>query len=240
MSARTMAIEHQLAEQADIHLMVEEGEGRLVLSGFVETDDERTAALDLVADLAPDVPVEDNIEVVGTMPGTIGAMALSEVETPEFPGATPGLHEDSLEAGDFTDQPAIAGAAWQASGPTSAVDDDLVSEGDNVYTPPIDPVGTNREVIGGLQASSMDDLSVERSALDGLYGDEAIADAVRRELHEDAATIDLEVAVDVRAGVVRLRGHVPYLEDAENAEEVAARVPGVLEVREELEVGALG
>lgn len=240
MSARTTAIERQLAEQADIHLLVEEEEGRLLLSGLVGTDEERSAALDLIADLAPDVPVEDNIEVTGTMPGNVGGMVLSEVETPAFPGATTGLAEESLEAGDFADQQPLAGGAWQASGPTSAIDDDLVSEGDNVYTPPTDPVGTNREVIGGLQASSMDDLSVERSALDGLYGDEAIADAVRRELREDAATTDLVVAVEVQGGVVRLQGQVPYLEDAENAEEVAGRVPGVVEVREEMDVSALG
>lgn len=53
------------------------------------------------------------------------------------------------------------------------------------------------------------------------------------ELREDAATTDLRVDVLVWDGVVRLRGTVPTLEDADNAEAVAARVPGV---REELEV----
>lgn len=68
--------------------------------------------------------------------------------------------------------------------------------------------------------------------------DEAIARAVRRELHEDAATTELRIAVEVEGGVVRLRGKVPEVGDAENAEEVAGRVPGVGEVIEELVVAA--
>lgn len=81
----------------------------------------------------------------------------------------------------------------------------------------------------------MDSLEVERSS-DGTLGDEAIADAIRRELREDAATTALTIDVAVYRGVARLRGTVQDIADAENAEEVAARVPGVLEVREELEV----
>lgn len=235
MATRAADIERQLAEQADLHVIVSEEDGHLTLNGMVTTDEEREAALDLIADLAPDMPVEDNLEVTGTMPGTVGDLDLSEMETDEFPGASPGLQEESLEAGDFADQATIDDGAWTASGPTSAIDDDIVSEGDNVYTPPIDPVGTNWQVIGGLQSSSMESVEVERSS-DGTLGDEAVAEAVRRELLEDSATTGLEVSVDVRRGVVHLHGRVPYLEDADSAEEVASRVPGVVEVREELEV----
>lgn len=235
MATRAAHIERQLAEQADIHVIVGEEDGHLTLNGIVNTDEEHEAALDLIADLAPDLPVDDNLEVMGTMPGTVGDLELSEMETDEFPGAGTGLEEESLEAGDFADQPAIKDGAWSASGPTSSIEDDIVSEGDNVYTPPIDPVGTNWQVIGGLQSSSMESVEVERSS-DGTLGDEAIAEAVRRELLEDSATTDLDVRVTVREGIVRLHGRVPYLEDAESAEEVASRVPGVLEVREELEI----
>jgi hypothetical protein len=42
--------------------------------------------------------------------------------------------------------------------------------------------------------------------LDGRPGDEAIADAVRRELREDATTTSLEAEVLVHAGGVHLRG----------------------------------
>jgi osmotically-inducible protein OsmY len=58
-------------------------------------------------------------------------------------------------------------------------------------------------------------------------------------LAEDSATADLNVLVFVRRGVVHLRGQVSDLDDADNAESVAARVPGVVEVVEELEVAGL-
>lgn len=45
--------------------------------------------------------------------------------------------------------------------------------------------------------------------------------------------------VFVRNGIVHLRGQVSDLDDADNAEAVAARVPGVQEVIEELDVAGL-
>jgi hypothetical protein len=114
-------------------------------------------------------------------------------------------------------------------------------EGETVFFPPTDPVvapasGGNLEVLGGFTPTSDTSLEVEPSALDNQPGDEALADAVRRELREDALTTDLAINVIVRRGVVRLRGTVPTLEDAEHAGEVAGRLPGVAEVVEELEV----
>jgi osmotically-inducible protein OsmY len=72
-----------------------------------------------------------------------------------------------------------------------------------------------------------------------LRGDEAIADDVRRELREDAMIAFLSVDVAVNDGVVTLRGYVPHLEDADAAEEVAARVPGVVEVQDHLIVAGV-
>lgn len=95
------------------------------------------------------------------------------------------------------------------------------------------------EVVGGTSATSMDAIEVDRSASDGRPGEEALEDAIRRELREDAATIELDVRVVVRDGVAHLRGRVADLDDAENAEAVAARVPGVLEVVEEFEVASV-
>jgi osmotically-inducible protein OsmY len=77
---------------------------------------------------------------------------------------------------------------------------------------------------------------VERSASDAQLGDEAIEDAVRRELIEDASTTALNIHVRVTGGVVHLSGGVEGLEDAENAESVASRVPGVREVVDETDV----
>src|SRR5437764_14922424 len=116
-------------------------------------------------------------------------------------------------------------------------------EDDGVIFPPTDPVvttdlhGTTR-VLGGF-APTASDAPVAPSTLDNLPGDEALADAIRRELREDAATTDLAIEVVVEQGIAHLRGRVPGLEDADNAEAVAARVPGLRDVVEELEVAAL-
>ena len=117
---------------------------------------------------------------------------------------------------------------------------DAEEEADTSYNPPIDPVVTtdahgNTRVLGGFSDSSMESIAVKRSS-DGALGDEAIAEAVLRELREDAATTALRIEVSVSQGSVRLRGRVEDVVDAENAEEVAARVPGVTEVVEELTV----
>ncbi len=121
-----------------------------------------------------------------------------------------------------------------------------VSENDIGAEPvfaPTDPVIRVRrdrqpEILGGFSETSMNSLEVEPSAEDRRFGDEALAAAVRRELREDAATADLRISVQVQDGVVRLRGTVPEMIDAENAEEVAGRLPGVNEVIEELVVAA--
>ena len=59
-------------------------------------------------------------------------------------------------------------------------------------------------------------------------------------LRADAATTDLIIDVTVRNGRVHLRGEVQTMQDAELAEEVAGRVPGIREVIEELTVPSLG
>ena len=124
---------------------------------------------------------------------------------------------------------------------SSGVDAD--EEEDTSYSPPTDPVVTtdrhgNTRVLGGFSSSSMDSVAVERSS-DGTLGDEAIAEAILRELREDAATTALEIDVRVVNGVAHLRGAVTDIVDSENAEEVAARVPGVTEVVDELRVSTL-
>lgn len=68
--------------------------------------------------------------------------------------------------------------------------------------------------------------------------DLALEDAVRRELREDAATTDLELEVEVRDGVAYLRGTVQDLVDSDNAAAVASRIPGVVDVVDELRIAA--
>ncbi len=238
MSVLTRRIERAMTEVAGLAIAVEEDEGRLVLSGIVSTDTEREAALDIARDLAQGRDVDDAIEVDGALPERIGRARLGEARVGMFYGATPGLESDeALSAVDFTDAKTIVDS-FAAAGP-SEMYDDIVSEGGTVYVPPTDPVGTNTEVIGGFQSDSRELVEVERSALDGQYGDEALADAIRRELREDSATTALDIQVEVRQRVALLRGQVPMLDDAENAEEVASRVPGVARVREQLDVAAM-
>ena len=124
---------------------------------------------------------------------------------------------------------------------SSGVDRD--EEEDTAYSPPIDPVVTtdqhgNTRVLGGFSSSSMESIEVERSS-DGTLGDEAIAEAILRELREDALTTALRIEVQVRNGVAHLRGTVTDVIDSENAEAVAARVPGVTDVVDELKVSTL-
>lgn len=118
---------------------------------------------------------------------------------------------------------------------------DPVAAGDEVYVPPTDPVITNDgpggvAVLGGFSVTAAESVTPARSASDGQIGDEAIADAVRDALRLDAATTDLQVRVAVRDGIVYLRGSVVEVGDAENAEEVARRVEGIVDVVEELDV----
>jgi hypothetical protein len=150
----------------------------------------------------------------------------------EEPGATPDIEPSWTDQTMFTDPVAAVGAPDDNADP--------VSDNDETYIPPTDPVVTaagpgNAHVLGGFSATGPEEVHPARSA-DGEIGDEAIADAVRDALRQDAATTDLEIHVAVSGGVVRLRGTVADLEDADNAEAVAARVEGVVEVQEQLNV----
>ncbi len=155
------------------------------------------------------------------------------------------LHERRGFDASLTDQPLETNVINVEN--DSIYDADPSVEPDPTYFAPTDPVidtSTHDEqgnvtVLGGFEATSMDDETVDASAEDKLPGDEALADAIRRELREDASTTDLQVDVRVVRGVAHLRGIVPSLEDAENAEAVASEVPGVIEVDEELDVQGL-
>jgi osmotically-inducible protein OsmY len=228
----------QLAETG-LPVVVEESEGALVLSGIIETEEAREAIFDIVGTAAPDVPIEDELEVSSILPPDIDRFASDEPST-EPPRSRREIRQEHGELDpDFTDQPVLRDPI-AAAGPTDT--EDLVESGDEVYIPPDDPVLTTDQhgrvhVLGGFDAEA--NVPVERSAMDSQPGDEALADAIRQELREDASTADLLIVVAVRKGVAHLRGSVADLEDAENAEAVAARVPGVREVLEELEVASV-
>lgn len=245
-SSDLVAIVERELQRAGIDLIVEQDGDRLVLAGSVGTEADRDAALDIVAQFTGDeIRLDTDIEVSGVMPDLMRNADLSQTEIAGFRGADPGVVEDeSVMPGDFTDQDTLfapddaQSASLADPGITLGGDTDLAADGDSVYVPPTDPVGTDTEVIGGFASSSMARIDVDRSS-DGTFGDEAIRDAVLRELREDAATAGLAVEVEVVGGVVTLRGTVADILDVEGAEEVAARVPGVVEVVEEFEVEGL-
>jgi hypothetical protein len=139
------------------------------------------------------------------------------------------------------DEPPETDASMVAN--DSVVEDMPPAEPDAAYSPPTDPVvGYNErgdlEVIGGFAATAMSENDVD-VASDHTYGDEAMGEAIQRELHEDAATTDLTIAVYVEDGVAYLEGTVPTLQDAQNAEDVASRIPGIREVVEDLDIAEL-
>lgn len=146
-----------------------------------------------------------------------------------------------VESGDSG---AVSTTELESAARPSEMADEDAAEGAEPMFPATDPVITtdergHAEILGGFSETSMSAPEDEPSTRRRVVGDEALADAVRRELHEDAATTELDIDVVAEGGVVRLRGTVDGPEDAENAEAVAARVPGVRDVVEELEVPGL-
>jgi osmotically-inducible protein OsmY len=236
----TRRIEDQLAESG-LQVTVEASDGSLILNGVVESEEARQAATDIASQIAPEARIDNQLDVESLLP----------TDVDDFVGDEPSAELSDSRAGvlaaggefepDFTDRAGIEDPI-AAAGPSDS-EDDVTSSGE-VYTPPIDPVITtsphgDAQVLGGFEIDSAEDVEVDASAEDRAPGDEALADAIRRELAEDASTTDLNIVVAVRQGVAHLRGQVEDLDDAENAEAVAARVPGVREVVEEIDVAGL-
>jgi osmotically-inducible protein OsmY len=235
-AALTAHLEERLAE-AGLQVAIEASDGALILSGLVDTEEARQAAEDIVAQVAPEASIDNQLEVQAVLPTDVEDFAAAEpsaelaASRAEIEAAGGELEPDFIHRPGESDPLAIAGD--DTDGPA-----DIAQSGE-IYTPPMDPVLRTdahgvAHVLGGFDTD--DTIEVEPSASDGRPGDEALADAVRRELAEDSATTDLSIVVAVRNGVAHLRGRVADLDDADNAESVAARVPGIREVAEELEV----
>jgi len=234
-------LEEQLAE-AGLQVTVERTDGTWLLTGVVDTEEARTAAEDIVSQTVSDARIDNQIDVESVLPTDVDDFVGDE-PTAELADSIAEIQADGGDINpDFMDHPGLDNPN-EAAGADSSGPDDPAESGD-VYTAPVDPVITadahgQPRVLGGFEVDSMADTPVERSAMDSVPGDEALADAIRRELSEDSATTDLNIGVAVRNGVVHLRGQVADLDDADNAESVAARVPGVRDVVEELEVAGI-
>ena len=142
----------------------------------------------------------------------------------------PELLTESMEP-DFADEP----------GTTDVM---LAVEEGLTYFPPTDPPTMPDDdsdegltVLSGFAATSIEGpLEEDELPVRVQRGDDELAEAVIRALRADSYTTDLPIEVAVEDGVVYLRGTVTSLDDAEQAEEVAGRVPGVEDVEEELEI----
>ena len=235
-------IERQIAERAGLEVAVEDDDGAIILTGLVDSDENRAAALDIARALAPDRRIESNLDLTPTLPAPGEDLTEDTPLLGELPTSAPG---DYAIEPDLTAQPLQTTNVEDFAEPmeldTATVD--ILDETENVQFAPTDPVITTdrhgqTQVLGGF-APTAEDASEAVRTENPVRGDEALADAVRQALRSDASTTDLQIDVQVRQGVVRLRGVVPGLEDAENAESVAGDVPGVDEVIEELQVREL-
>lgn len=237
-------IQDELTRMHDGDIVVGEAGGAIVLSGIVETPDQRERAVKAAAKLAQGMQVIDSLEV--------------QREVAEGIEDTAGVNADELNAGEPVMSPPVLLESDLDAGtnhvPLETDESDVVDpsvydaldpvEDDPAYFAPTDPVtnfGPEGEtsILNGWSPTSMDSQEVSASAEDNQPGDEALADAISRELREDAATTALPVEVRVDQGVAHLHGRVPDLVDAENAESVASRVPGVRNVVEELDVESM-
>jgi len=245
MAQRTLAarIERALTEEAGLYVAVEESDGAIVLTGLVDSLESSRAAADIVARIAPGARVDNNLEVDAIVPQDAAEFNAADPTHLQPPESVAEIAYDGADIEpDFMDQPIETTGIEDFAEPlrldTKTVG--ILDETESVVVPPTDPVistaSGNAQVLGGFAATSMDEQAVAPSASDPYLGDEAIADAIRQELAEDATTTTLQVEVEVRQGTAFLRGEVEGLEDADNAEAVASRVPGVREVREQLRV----
>ena len=225
-----------LLDEAGIFVATELRDGVIYVSGEIDSERNRQAALDVATALAAPrgLRVEDNLDVLpespetafsdaGVAAGAGGAFAYLDPDRDDDLVVDPGFEAES----DFTRD-------------IGTTDSEEAAAEAEPYFPPTDPVvrptadEEQLAVVGGFSGTSMDDLA--GAAGFDARNDDDITQAVLRELAEDAVTTDLEIHVTTRNGSVRLRGEVPSLEDAENAEAVAGRVAGVQEVEEDLAV----
>jgi len=225
--------------QIPVAVVVEDRVARLI--GAVESPRLRQAAIDLASASRQIKRVDDEMNY--------------EVVSPDMASEP----QDDDEEFAFADEEALVDdlsdedADFQASvepREDSTLDYQEVFEDEETYFPPTDPVvepklhGGDLDVIGGFQPEATDDTDEEESEAydesvplaDGdrviLRDDEDIRDDVIRELREDALTTDLKLDIDVRHGVVFVNGTVQTLDDAENAQSVASRVAGVVDVED--------
>jgi osmotically-inducible protein OsmY len=196
----------QLEQVTGLHVSVALHGRTATLRGPVPSVEARQAVLDITAELAPRWRIVDDLELEVAVPEVARHVRIRELDHPdESASAAEAVNSDSLETDVF--------AAGESGEP---------------FVPAMDPVvGLDHrgrvQVIGGFALSSLDEIDVDPSAQEPSPGDEALAEAIVRELRE---------------GVATLHGTVAGPEDADAAETVVAHVPGVVDIIDLLDIVA--
>lgn len=240
-------VEARLGLPVTVALEDQSRHAAIVLGGAVSSAAARETAGRIAGALAPGRRIENDLEVEREVPAGPDLSRWGQFERLVRQTAATGAGDAFYNALDA--ELASEFEPYSDGDELSAIcldgnDADAAEGLDGVYFAPTDPVVTTDalgrlQVLGGFSATSMDSVEVEPSAHDAQPGDQALADAIRRELREDALTTDLRIRVAVRRGIAYLRGTVLDIDNVEDAEEVASRVPGVREVIERLAVSAI-
>jgi len=240
-------VDRLLRDEAGVYAAVRAAEGVVYLDGIVESAAQRDAATDLALRITGVTRVQNDLEIEEF--GQPGAATRSD----ESVYADVGYQ--MLEA-DLAQNPQplrdLAEPDYNEAVPVVGGDltsDAMIAAEEGIpYVPPTDPVVRPSDddqqiaIIGGFGTSADDefpDLSATTALGDAPPGDEDLREEVIEALRANAATAEFVIAVTVRNGTVYLRGAVQTLDDSELAEEVAASVPGVRNVVEELTIAAL-
>lgn len=232
-------ITQQVMQRTGVNIVAATTPDAIMLSGIVPSRRDRDVAETIATQLAGGKQIQNLLEIENTLPAGVDAE----------PSATRDAsgHSDRTSQDEVVDNlnPDFTGQALETD-PTYASGDFIdeavdPAEPDTTYYFPVDPPVTanaagNLEVLNGFAPDALDDTGPDLSAEDDIPGDEALIDAIQRELHQDSTTTALRITVQVEEGVAYLRGGVPHLDDARNAEAVASRIPGVHEVVEELDI----
>ncbi|MDP9381136.1 MAG: BON domain-containing protein [Chloroflexota bacterium] len=170
------------------------------------------------------------------------------VPTDEELGLEGGLVDDeSLEAQDDVEVVSLDSLDPDLSNDLGTLTAMESTDEGEPWFPPTDPVieavgnseGAAR-VVGGLDQAHDENLRDDVDEDEYLAtSDDELTGMVEDALARDGTTAALDVQVLVSNGVVTLRGNVEHIVDAEAAESVAGQVPGVVDVREELQIGTL-
>jgi len=165
------------------------------------------------------------------------------------------LYLGEAEAGARADRTGAAGDIASLEGladrdlRSGETDDPYVASDEGLtYIPPSDPPvipsddPQGIEIAAGTGTSSIDEPYDEDHHGEALPFESEITARVREALEADAATSALadRIGISTIDGIVVLRGTVDSLDDGDSLAEVASRVTGVTEVRDETEVAGLG